>query len=126
MSALTRILILFVLTTSAAAACPLDDCVLPPAMHNVDGKAAPAHGLWTWLHHDLALARDAATRNVNAKALDIAHNLDHVLRARSNELIEFSGTQSVIDFHLELQSLVHEIGAWPLAELGWNKSNTQG
>ena len=59
MQVLMRIAACFIMFTTTAKACDLDDCALPKALHQIDGKATPANGIWTWLHHDLALTREA-------------------------------------------------------------------
>jgi hypothetical protein len=34
-----------------------------------------------------------------------------------NDLITFSGTQSLVDYHRALQRVVEDAGGWPLAEI---------
>lgn len=117
MSVLLRSSALFFLLSTPAMACEIDGCVLPETLHQIDGKDSPTHGVWTWLHHDLALARRAMRADEDAKALDLAHTLDRILRRRIRDLISFGGPEAVKNFHAALQSVVLNAGGWPLAEI---------
>ena len=75
------------------------------------------HGIWTWLHHDLALARRAISADRDAQALDLAHSLDRIVRKRLRDLTAFGGPDAVRDFHAALQTVVRKAGGWPLAEI---------
>ncbi len=117
MSVLLRSSALFFILSTPAAACEIDGCVLPATLHQVDGKDTPIQGIWTWLHHDLALARRAMRSDEYAKALHLAHSLDRILRKRVQDLANFGGTEAVQDFHAALQAVVANAGGWPLAEI---------
>ena len=126
MKVLVRISACFILFTTTANACDLDDCALPKALHQIDGKATPAHGIWTWLHHDLALTREAIRRGNQARALTLAKQLDQVLRVRLDDLLRFSEPDAVRDFHATLAGLVTSAGGWPLKEIDIGGREAQG
>lgn len=117
MRVLLRSSALFFFLCTPALACEIDGCVLPEKLHQIDGKASPVQGVWTWLHHDLAMARRAMRTDQYAKALDLAHTLDRILRKRIGDLVSFGGPEAVRDFHAALQSVVLNAGGWPLAEI---------
>jgi hypothetical protein len=117
--------ILFFLSTPALA-CDIESCALPATLHQVEGETAPVNGVWTWLHHDLAVARAAATRNGAARALALAHSLDRILRSRMDDLVAFSGPQAVSDFHQALQRVVSHAGGWPLVALDLGGEEARG
>ena len=117
MSALKKIIFLSLAFPSTALACEIEGCVLPMSLHKVNGETSPTHGVWTWLHHDLALARRAIHSGDEAYALDLALNLDRILRRRLTDLVAFGGTEPLIDFHRALQSIVSKAGGWPLPEI---------
>jgi len=117
MSALKKIILLSILFPSTALACDIEGCSLPMSLHKVNGETSPAHGVWTWLHHDLALARRAIHSGDEAYALNLAISLDKIIRRRLTDLIAFSGTESLIDFHRALQGVVTQAGGWPLPEI---------
>ena len=110
-------LFLSILMPSTAMACDIEGCTLPETLHKINGEATPINGIWTWMHHDLAVARRAANFGNTALALDLAHSLDGVLRRRLQDLIGFGGPESLVDFHQALQRVVREAGGWPLAEI---------
>ena len=112
--------------TTTVNACDLDDCALPTALHQIDGKATPTAGIWTWLHHDLALARDAIRRGNHARALTLAKQLDQILHARLEDLLRFSEPDAVRDFHATLAGLVTSAGGWPLKEIDVGGKEAQG
>jgi len=117
MSALKKVIILFLLFPSTAVACEIEDCSLPSSLHKVNGETSPTHGVWTWLHHDLALARKAIHSGDEAHALNLALTLDQIIRRRLADLIAFSGAESLIDFHRAIQGVVNQAGGWPLPEI---------
>ena len=117
MPVLLRTSALFLLLSTPARACDIDGCVLPKTLHQIEGKDSPVQGIWTWLHHDLALARRAMRANEDAKALDLAHSLDRIIRQRIRDLVSFGGPEAIRDFHAALQSVVLNAGGWPLAEI---------
>ena len=126
MKVFVRITAALLFLSNPAHACDIEDCALPSTLHQINGETAPAHGVWTWLHHDLALARESAHRGSDARALTMAHSLDRILRLRVNDLIGFSDTQAVIDFHLALQTVIRSAGGWPLAEIDTEGKGVQG
>jgi len=117
MSVLKNIIFISLLLPASALGCDLEDCSLPVSLHQINGEEAPDHGIWTWLHHDLALARRAARHENDARALDLAHSLDRVIRSRLDDLRKFSDPEALLDFHKALQQVVREAGGWPLAEI---------
>ena len=117
MQVLVRITVCFIVFTTTARACDLDDCVLPKALHQIDGIETPVHGIWTWLHHDLALTREAIRRGNQAHALTLAKQLDTIVRVRIDDLLHFSGPDAVRAFHATLAGLVTSAGGWPLKEI---------
>jgi len=126
MQVFTRIAACFTLFISTANACGLDDCALPDALHQIEGHETPANGIWTWLHHDLALAREAVRRGNQAHALRLAQQLDSILRSRLEDLLRFSEPKAVLDFHSTLASLVTSAGGWPLKEIDIGGKEAQG
>ena len=126
MMVLLRTTACFLLFTGSANACDLDDCILPKAFHNIDGHETPIHGVWTWLHHDLALTREAIRSGNQAQALMLAKQLDSILRTRLDELLSFSNPEAVLDFHSALASLVSTAGGWPLKEIDIGGKEAQG
>lgn len=123
---LLRLLTCFLLFTSVARACEMEGCVLPTTLHQVDGQTTPANGIWTWLHHDLALSRDAARNGNYARALTLAKQLDSVIRSRLDDLLRFSEPEEVLDFHSALAKLVTTVGGWPLAEIEMGGKEANG
>ena len=121
-----RLIFCFFLFIRTANACELEGCVLPTTLHEVDGQATPTNGIWTWLHHDLALSRDAARKGNHAKALILAKQLDKVIRSRLDDLLRFSEPEEVKDFHSALAQLVTKVGGWPLAEIDMGGKEAQG
>jgi hypothetical protein len=126
MSVVMRISALFIFLSTPALACEIESCALPATLHHIDGDATPPNGVWTWLHHDLALARAAANKARGAEALDLAHSLDRILRSRADDLVAFSGPQAVADFHRALQRVVSRAGGWPLVALKLGGEEAQG
>lgn len=126
MKVFVRITAVLFFLSNPAHACDIDDCALPSSLHQINDETAPVNGVWTWLHHDLAVARESARGGSIAKALTMAHSLDRILRLRINDLIALSDTQAVIDFHLALQTVVQSAGGWPLAEIDMEGKGVQG
>ena len=126
MKVLLRTTAVFLLFTGSASACDLDDCALPHSLHQIDGHETPINGIWTWLHHDLALTREAIRRGNQAQALTLAKQIDTILRTRLDELLRFSEPEAVIDFHSTLASLVTSAGGWPLKKIDIGGEEAQG
>jgi len=126
MKVFLRTTAIFLFFTGSASACDLDDCVLPNALHQVDGHETPINGIWTWLHHDLALTREAVRRGNQAEALTLAKQLDTILRKRLEELLRFSKPEAVSDFHSTLAGLVTSAGGWPLKKIDIGGSEVKG
>ena len=126
MMVLLRTTACFLFLTGSANACDLDDCVLPKTLHKIDGHETPINGIWTWLHHDLALTREAVQRGNQAHALTLAKQLDSILRTRLDELLSFSNPEAVMDFHSALAKLVTTAGGWPLKKIDVGGKEAQG
>ena len=126
MMAFMRIAACFMILTPTSYACDLDDCALPKALHTIDGRAAPANGIWTWLHHDLALTREAIRRGNQARALTLAKQMDRTLRTRLEDLLRYSEPDAIRDFHATLSRLVASAGGWPLKEIDVGGKEAQG
>ena len=126
MQVVMRIAVCFIILTPTANACELDDCALPKALHEINGRATPANGIWTWLHHDLALTREAIRRGNQARALALAKQMDQIVRARLEDLLRFSEPDAVRDFHATLATLVTSAGGWPLKEIDVGGKEAQG
>lgn len=109
-----------------AEACELDDCTLSDAMHAVSDPADRAVHEYAWLHHDLALARDALQRGETARALSLAHSLDQALRSRLTHVEANLGYPAVTAFHGALQTLVEKANGWPLADLDMASKEIKG
>ena len=119
-------MICFFLFSNTADACELEGCALPQRLHQIDGKDTPPAGVWTWLHHDLALTRDAIRRGNAAEALIMAKQIDAVIRTRLHDLLQFGGTEAVVDFHSALAALVTNAGGWPLPKIDIGGPEAQG
>ena len=119
-------LVCFLLFSQTAHACELEGYALPQRLHQIDGKKTPPAGVWTWLHHDLALTRDAIRRGNAAEAIILAKQIDAVIRSRLHELLQFGGTEAVVDFHTALATLVTNAGGWPLPKIDIGGTEVQG
>ena len=126
MPVFARIIALFLLFSTPALACDIEGCTLPATLHQIDGASTPANGVWTWLHHDLAIARSAARGQGAATALTLAYSLDRILRSRADDLVAFSGAEAVADFHQALQHVVRRAGGWPLVALDLGGEEARG
>ena len=126
MSKFSRILpLLLALAWAPALACDLDDCTLSDALHQATAAPAPLDG-WSWMNHDLAVARDALTSGERARTLALVQDLDGLLRTHLSALLEARGKARVRAFHLALQTLSQQAGGWPLAELLAPAAGAQG
>jgi hypothetical protein len=105
--------------SAPSLACGLDDCNLPASLHLV-GLGTPAEApldRWSWMNHELAVARAALTDGRRAFALDIAHGLHAALEAQGIALVAHRGDTSIQDFADSLQELVAQCGGVPLQEI---------
>jgi len=85
--------------------CDLDDCQFSSAHHQVAEVASP-QDRWSWMNHDLALARTAAQQGQNAKAIRLATNLDRAIRSGLSQLLIDRGTEHMTQLHASLQGIV--------------------
>jgi hypothetical protein len=102
--------------SGAALGCELDDCSLPDALHSDTAQPAPEDA-WSWMNHDLAVARDALRTGERARALALVRDLDGILRTHLVAIIAVRGQARVRALHTALQDLSRGAGGWPLAEL---------
>ena len=123
---LVRATVCYLLFVGSVHACEMEGCVLPKKLHEIEGKDTPAAGVWTWLHHDLALSRDAIRRGNAAEALILAKRLDAIVRKRLEDLLQFGGREAIEDFHSALAKLVTKAGGWPLPEIDIGGTEAQG
>ena len=101
----------------AGVICDLDDCQLSESMHQVHPSHEIGHDRWSWINHDLALARFEARRGQHATAIQIANNLDVSIRNGLAQLLIDRGPNQVLHLHETLQSLVLECNGRPLEPL---------
>jgi hypothetical protein len=87
--------------------CDLDDCQVSSALHQVAEVASP-QDRWSWMNHDLALARAATQRGQNAKAIRLSTNLDRAIRSGLSQLLIDRGTEQVTQLHASLQDIVKD------------------
>jgi hypothetical protein len=99
-----------------AAVCDLNDCHLADALHHIDDSPSPLDR-WSWMNHDLALARGAAKRGQKAKAIRLAQGLDKAIRSGLSQLLIDRGSEHVIELHQSLQSIVINCKGHPLEPL---------
>lgn len=117
MSKLSRLTaLLLALWSPAALTCDLDDCNLSEALHNEAEEAAPEDS-WSWVNHDLAVARDALKAGDHARTIALVRDLDGILRTNLKGILTVRGESRVRALHTALQDLSVSAGGWPLAEL---------
>lgn len=102
-------------------ACGLDDCHLPLKLH-LTGLTAVSQGemqqdQWSWMNHELAVARDALGSGRRAFALEMAHGLSAALEAQGDRVAVERGEEAVLDLFESLQELVAQCGGRPLKPL---------
>ncbi len=105
--------------STPSLACGLDDCNLPASMHRV-GLGTPVEvprDQWSWMNHELAVARAALSDGRRAFALETAHALHSALEAQGIAVVAQRGDTSFQDFADSLQELVAQCGGVPLQEL---------
>jgi len=126
MSNVSRIFTLLIALWGAAAlACDLDDCSLPEALHR-EGTEATPQDAWSWMNHDLAVARDAVKSGEPARAIALARDLDSILRTNLKPIVTVRGAARVQELHNALQVLTQSAGGWPLAELDVTPEGAKG
>jgi|GEM_PF-3361685 len=126
MSYVNRTLILFVaLYSTAALACDLDDCTLSDALHLESQAPIPADS-WTWMNHDLAVARDALRSGEKSRAIALVRDLDRLMRTNLDAMTAVRGPERVRAMHAALQKISEQAGGWPLAELSGPLAGKQG
>ncbi len=104
--------------STPSLACGLDDCGLPASFHRVGlGTLDAPRDQWSWMNHELAVARAALSEGRRAFALETAHALHSALEAQGIALVAKRGGTSVQDFADSLQELVAQCGGVPLQEL---------
>lgn len=118
-------ILIFALSAPSALACDLDDCTLAEKLHSVDKKAAPEDS-FSWMNHDLAVARDALRHGDAARTLALVRDLDGLLRTHLNEFVALRGQAQAQGMHTLLQDLARRAGGWPLAELTIAAKGAQG
>ena len=117
MSFVTKITILTLMLSSAPAlACDLDDCTLSDALHTVEQDPVPEDA-WSWINHDLAVARTALKIGERSRAIALVRELDSILRTQLKAIVAVRGADKVRALHTALQDLSLSSGGWPLAEL---------
>lgn len=104
------------LWSGASLGCELDDCSLADALHSENAGSTPGDS-WSWMNHDLALARDALRSGERARAIALVKDLDGILRTHLGAIIAVRGEARVRALHSVLQDLSRGAGGWPLAEL---------
>jgi len=116
----------FLFASPVALACDLDDCVLPNHLHDVehaeDSAAAPADD-WSWMNHDLALARSALHTGQRADAIRIIDDLDQAMRAKLGPLTETRGQGAILMLHAALQDVLELASGLPLQPLQTTTTN---
>ena len=105
--------------STPSLACGLDDCSLPASLHRVglETSAQTPRDQWSWMNHELAVARAGLSEGRRAFALETAHALYSALEAQGMALVAQRGGTSVQDFADSLQQLVAQCGGVPLQEL---------
>ncbi len=87
--------------------CTLDDCVLPNHLHQLE--ASPVDG-YTWMLHDLALARQALREGDRSRAGQIANSLHFTLERQSRRIVAADGEDFVQAMHTELAEILDASG----------------
>ena len=100
----------------AGVICDLDDCQLADSMHQV-AHTQISQDRWSWINHDLALARYEAMRGQHAKAIQIVTNLDSSIRRGLAQLLIDRGPDQVLSLHESLQAVVIDCNGRPLEPL---------
>ena len=118
-------IIIFALGIPSALACDLDDCTLGEQLHSVDRNAAPEDS-FSWMNHDLAVARDALSHGDAARTLALVRDLDGLLRTHITQFVALRGQAQAQGMHTALQELARRAGGWPLAELTITAKGAQG
>ena len=100
-------------------ACELDDCTLADKLHQVhiESQAQLPSDQWSWMNHELAVARNALSHGRRAFALEIVHSLHAALEAQGKALVQVRGSNAVMDLQDSLQELVHQADGIPLVQL---------
>ena len=96
--------------------CDLDDCHLADSLHQADEQGL-TQDRWSWMNHDLALARSAALQGNNAKALRLVTSLDTTIRNGLAQLLIDRGSESVLSFHDALKAISIDCKGHELAPL---------
>jgi hypothetical protein len=106
-------------------ACELDDCSLSDKLHQVHlaSLAQPPNDQWSWMNHELAVARNALAHGRRAFALEIVHSLHAALEAQGKALVQARGSDAVLDLQDSLQELVHQADGIPLVQLRTGPDN---
>lgn len=100
-----------------ALACDLDDCDLATELHlERAGAGWVPEDRWTWMNHDLALARSWLADNP-AQTRQIVATLDSAMRAQLEDLVRARGAERTAMLHNALALLMVEAGGKPLASL---------
>jgi len=102
--------------TPAGVVCDLDDCHLSDSLHVVADLPA-TQDRWSWMNHDLALARVQAKRGQHAKALQLTAAVDQAMRHGLAQLLIDRGPDQVVQLHQALQAVVVDCKGHPLAPL---------
>jgi hypothetical protein len=97
-------------------ACDLDDCHLADALHQADEHGA-VQDRWSWMNHDLALARIASLQGNYAKSLRLVASLDTAIRNGLSQLLIDRGSESVLSLHDALKTIAIDSKGHPLAPL---------
>jgi len=118
-------LLLLALSSTPALACDLNDCTLSGPLHQV-GESTVSMDRWTWMNHDLAVARKDLAHGERAHALALIHDLDRILRTQLDAVVADRGAHSVRAFHAALQAVATEARGWPLAELEVDDPGNKG
>ena len=100
----------------ATVVCDLDDCHLAGALHQADEHGS-VQDRWSWMNHDLALARSAALQGNNAKALRIVASLDTAIRNGLAQILIDRGSESVLSLHDALKAISIDCKGHALAPL---------
>ena len=98
----------------AGFVCDLNDCHLSTSSHQVS-DTLPVQDRWSWMSHDLALARSAVRQGEDATAIQLATNLDRVLRDGLAQLLMDRGPEYVLGLHESLQAIILQSNGRPLA-----------
>lgn len=101
----------------AGVSCDLDDCQLSDSMHQVHPSHEISHDRWSWINHDLAIARFEARRGQHATAIQIATNLDASIRNGLAQLLIDRGPSEVLHLYESLQAIVLQCNGHPLEPL---------